>query len=184
MSMIPPPWLMWGSQQTVNMPRPSGAGTWQQDSPQLARVSYGRPDTWTFLFGYRITASDLVGGPWVLQVDFNVLIGVGRALTQLTPLARFQFQNGSAASPIQWATRVPTPQMIFSDATTIEQCDQFPAQDIQCQARVIASGVTAGTGVTVDVFSYFAPRTHIRPEWFTHAHAQTEQFRGNEQKGS
>lgn len=181
--MTPPPWLLWGGQATLVMARPTGAGSFQQISQQLARVSYGRPDTWSFLLGYKVTASDLVGAPYVVQVGFDLTIGIGRAMTTLVQFGFFQSQNPSATSPIQWATRVPTPQMVFSDNTTIEQCDHFPAQDLQVQATVVASGVTAGTGITVELFTYFAPRTHNRPEWYSND-PRDQQYRGNEQKGS
>jgi hypothetical protein len=184
--MTPPPWLMWGSTQTFRMERPPAAGTFQQDSGQLARVTYGRPETWTFLLGYKVLDSDLVGGPYVVQVGFDLTVGIGRGNVKLVHFGFFQEQNPNATSPIQWATKVPSPQQVFTDATTIEQCDQFPAQDIQCQATVVASGVTSGTAITVEVFAFFSPRTHIRPEWFHKpplSSQPAEQFRGGEDRG-
>lgn len=186
MAVRTPPWLMWGTQETMIMTRPGVAGTFQQNSGQLARINYGRPSTWTFLLGYKVVDTDLVGGPLVVQVGIDVIIGLGRANVTLSQFGFFQFNNPSATTRIQWATKVPSPQQVATDATTVEQCDQFPAQDIQAKATVVASGITAGTSLTIEVFAFFSPRSHIRPEWFhipPHGTQPLEQFRGDEDKG-
>jgi hypothetical protein len=187
MGMVPPPWLMWGKDQTMQMIRPAGAGTYQQDTGQLARINYGRPETWRFLLGFDIPDVDLVGGPLVVQVAFNLTIGVGRGSTRLRNFGFFQFANPLPPIQIQYATKVFTPRQVFSDANTVSECDEFVAQDIQCDATVVASGITAGTQLTINVFSYFAPNSHIRPEWFHKpppTMMPTEQFRGAEDKGT
>jgi hypothetical protein len=51
----------------------------------------------------------------------------------------------------------------------------LPAQDIQCTVRAGLQNV--GTA-TVEVTSWFAPRSHVRPDWFN------EQFLGGETNGT
>ena len=62
----------------------------------------------------------------------------------------------------------PTPGDFITGPSRI---DQIVAQDIQVNCRVIALAIGPGSSnigqqVTVEVSALFAPKTHVRPEWF------------------
>jgi hypothetical protein len=183
------PWHLWGSSQVVTVPDVSD-GTIFQQSAQLARIDYHRPETWHFLLGAELVQAPTPVVPNLLViVQIQVIAGVGRSqLTipattngQNTGFARFVWKF--AATPIipaqvKWTTRVRTPILDEGPVTPLpgEECDAFPAQSIQCNAQVVSvtSGgvVEADTRTIVNVHGYFAPKTHIRPDWFK------EQFSG------
>lgn len=180
------PWHMWGSSQVVTVPDVSD-GTVFQQSAQLARIDYHRPDTWQFLLGAELLQAPTPVVPNLLViVQLQLIAGVGRSqLTipattngQNTGFARFVWKF--AATPIipaqvKWTTRVRTPILDEGPATPdpAEECDSFPAQSIQCNAQVVS--VTSGgvvepdTRTIVQVHAYFAPKTHIRPDWYKDA---------------
>lgn len=176
------PWHMWGSSQVVVVPDVSD-GTVFQQSAQLARIDYHRPETWHFLLGAELVQCPTPVVPNLLViVQFQIVAGVGRS--QLTiPATTNGFNTGFArfvwkfaATPIipaqvKWTTRTRTPPLDegLADPFT-EECDAFPAQSIQCNAQVVS--VTSGGVVEpdprtiVNLHAYFAPKTHIRPDWF------------------
>jgi hypothetical protein len=177
------PWHMWGSSQVVVVPDVSD-GTVFQQSAQLARIDYHRPETWHFLLGAELVQCPTPVVPNLLViVQFQLVAGVGRS--QLTiPATTNGFNTGFArfvwkfaATPIipaqvKWTTRVRTPILDEGPVTPEpgEECDAFPAQSIQCNAQVVSvtSGgvVEADKRTIVNLHAYFAPKTHIRPDWF------------------
>lgn len=173
------PWHMWGASRTLTLP-PTQAGAL---STQLAKISYKRPDTWTFL----LTAK-LVSGNEVLVNDLTVvalidlMIGVGRSRLQTNQnisvpavarqaFARFQWLvpvgsvPGTLGNSNKYTTAVNTPPFDDNDANSFQVMREFPAQDIQVEATVAKIAAQPGQNVTVEVGAYFAPRTHFRPDW-------------------
>ncbi len=181
------PWHMWGSSQTVIVPNVSD-GTVFQQSTQLARVDYHRPETWRFLMGAELVQAPTPVVPNLLViVQIQVVAGVGRSqLTipattngQNTGFARFVWKFGATPiipAQVKWTTRVRTPPLDEGLVSPFdEECDAFPAQSIQCNAQVVAvtsAGVVEPDPRTiVNVHAYFAPQVHVRPDWFKSAFA-------------
>lgn len=172
------PWHMWGTTATVAVP--STADERQPvKTQQLAAVHYKRPETWEFLLSaFLIQPITIVGvAPffWKFQVEFDLIIGVGRNSVTLA-LPEFIFDpnvHSFTANDDQTLHRFCTsfqatpisdePAPVGSAPNVF---DHFPAENIQCTARCFYSGVPdTGTIVTCTVGSFFSPRSHIRPDW-------------------
>jgi hypothetical protein len=164
-----PPWHLWGGSTSIVLTREqpaTGAG-----GQQVARVAYGRPDTWEFLFVCKIVG--IVGplAPAPYDVRFQLNVGVGRSSVDLPDFAQFQFQPGDPAGTAKFCTQIQTADInqFFQFAPTVMMpnvVDHFPAQDIQCAARAFAeTALSVGTEIRIEASAYFSPRSHIRPEW-------------------
>lgn len=194
------PWHMWGSSKMVEV-RNTGFPP-LVTTGQIARITYKRPETWSFFFVARLISageSGVVGSPPTITVAFDLILGVGRASSDvadgalasagfLQGFATFDFQwpLGSVAAPIgrvKWTSTVPSPALRDSQTPPVtERVSHFPAQDIQCNARVGFTGATLTDDMArVELAAYFAPRTHIRPEWYSD---EADQFRGKETGGT
>ena len=193
------PWHMWGSSvqhaSTLQAVSPSPFDP-QGETRQIARVSYKRPDSWTFLFGLVLTrAPDLVAATNVtIRVDFDITVGVGRASMTLANGAvdgrgfgRLEILYTTPVTQRRpfatWTTVVRTPPVEGPQGAPLRQViDRFPAEDIQCSARIFGtSGAPLlGTAFEVEVHAYFAPSTHVRPDWY----GESAPFRGNETGGT
>lgn len=181
-----PPWHLWGIDQVVNpivtaLPTPNNTVT-----QQLARIAYGRPDTWEFLFvASVIQAQTLSPGSTInVQVLFDLIVGIGRGVSVLQGFGSLVFTGNAAVlqGDTKWTTAVQAPENNDPLPSYRPNIDHVVAQDIQCSARVAVwepgGGPVVGDGtVKVQVASYFSPRTHIRPEWIL------GQFSGDEQAG-
>lgn len=161
-----PPWHLWGLEQTVVLP-PSGATTQQSQSPQLARINYKRPDTWTFFFTATLISAVPTGPTSAVFIAFDLTLGVGRQSTTIPGFRQFTIA-WTAAPPLGQPFFASTAPNVISAGTVNPTTDgfveTFPAQDIQCAARVVIPA--ANQGVTVSVGAYFAPRSHVRPDWY------------------
>lgn len=158
------PWKMWGNSQTLTLTGGIGSGRHQN---QLAQVDYHRPESWHFFFAARLVDSTALAGALV-NINFDLHFGVGRSQLQLDPFARFNI-NWVAAPPIGavvFANTVPgirNVPAVVGDVTNM--IEQIPAQQINC---ICNTAITAGAGeiAIVEVHAYFAPITHVRPDWF------------------
>jgi hypothetical protein len=133
-----------------------------------------------------------------VHVLFDVYVGVGRSvLTTQRPdtilvladafldmhwLVPVGTRPGDQAGNIKYATQVTSPLVDDAVATSTHLIDHLVAEDITCRARAfINAGDAAGTtNVQVEFGAFFAPNTHIRPDWM----ARSDQFRGGETGGS
>jgi hypothetical protein len=162
------PWHMWGSEATVIVPHGNPITFNVQQVQQLARIHYKRPETWTFLFFAELIAGTDNGGASQLDCNFDLTIGVGRSSVTLKQFCNLRFD---------WTLFAPVNQPLFSSAspnkaqvafgfppTSNGVMTDFPADDVQCTCQLVPGGFTEET--TVRVGAFFAPRTHIRPEWF------------------
>ena len=182
------PWLMWGSSQTAR-PRTVAIPTTQnQSGAQISRINYGRPETWTFFFAATIgsvPASASAANSIIIQVLFDVIIGVGRSQFSMVNFAGFNFQGNEAslAGRSIWTAATRAPETNEPGPSFRPDITTFPAQDIQCNARVSAiqggGGAAVGLLWSVQLEAFFAPRTHVRPEWLELA----PRFPGGENKG-
>lgn len=210
-----PPWFMWGTSRRLTIDStgrdPDVAAS---VSVQLARVAYKRPETWSFWFGARLIGSQPYVGPAFVSVLFDIAIGVGRSnfVTgpepvpnvfplpspfDKVPFCKFVFsvpatQTGSE-QPFKWTTQVPTPRLDDRSPegdNSFQVIDRIPAQDIQCNATLLVLPITVPSAqlYEVEAHAYFAPRTHIRPDWLypgspSQGHPNVK-FRGGETGGS
>lgn len=183
----PPPWHMWGTLQDSQL---NGVAAVSSDVqlPQLVRVNYGRPETWTFLLWVQLNSAT-ADVPVAVNFDFNFLIGLGRAPATIVPFKRVVFPiadttaaNINAVHPFRFATRVQVPLLDPTDAVP-NLVEWFPAQDIQIGARATSTGsIGAGNILRFQMGAWVAPRSHMRPDWFNEDN--TQQFRGEEQAGT
>lgn len=182
------PWKMWGGSTVLN-PVSGGVVSTPVSSGQSARVNFGRPDSWAFLFFVQLGNGLGPGGSPVtpngnIQVSIDLQVGIGRSLVLLPDFARFVFQwaggyNANALGRFKWTCVTRTPVLDDQAATPdTPLIEHFPAEDIQASARGIMNTVTNGDTAQVTVTTLFAPRTHIRPEWLE------GEFRGGEDQGS
>ena len=110
---------MWGTSQTVQTVVTSVINPAQPIVPatsQLAKVNYGRPDTWRFLFGVTVNECPEAdpGEPVLIRVDFDVIVGLGRSMLQMPtptfppPVGFCQFLISYGPAPINGQTRWTT----------------------------------------------------------------------------
>lgn len=188
---------MWGSSQALNPTIQGPSGTSGQASGQLARINYGRPENWRFLFGLEILQVPQEAPVFTLNlnVNFDLIIGVGRSHFTISSFANFLIVGtpgqlvAGAGNNVFWTSKVQT-RLNFGTApelALVENIDVFPAEDIQCSARALAitgPSVHVGQPVALNVHAYFAPSTHVRPEWWTFAEGDEARYRGAEQGGT
>lgn len=190
------PWLFWGSDQTVEF-RDSGlsmAGTVTAISPQLARIDYGRPETWSFFIGAKFERASRFPDPGtVIGVEVNFLVTLGLARTSRSiVLGPLNFEVSGDIPPsdnpvvglVAWRVQSRTPVRIPADPANPlhwAEIDSFPAQSINCVATVRGSSGPAPSGWTgtMTVSAFFAPKSHVRPEWFANG-----RFTGGEDYGT
>ena len=193
------PWHLWGSHvthaSTLQAVSPSPFDP-QGQTRQVSKVNFKRPDSWSFMFGLFLTRApdSVLAVNVVIQVDIELIVGVGRSMMQLRNgigagqgFARLELRYTTPIAQRQpfgtWTTVARTPVVSGAAPNEISQdITSFPAEDINCSARIFGtSGVQLlGTAFEVEVHAYFAPRSHIRPEWY----AEDSQFRGNETGGT
>lgn len=185
------PWHLWGSSTTARL-QFNGVAL-QQQTVQLARINYSRPETWSFLFAAQLTGAPAALAGASLIIDFDLIVGIGRSVVKLggdrptdIGFARLAFAwvtTAPVANLTKWTTTALAPVLDeVTPANPRELLDHFPGQDIQASARITFDGTVPLLSVaTCAVHAYFAPRTHVRPEWFSD---DAEQFRGREQGGT
>jgi len=183
------PWHLWGGEQNFSVSNTTGS----QQTLQIAKVGYKRPDTWSLLAWCKIAS--IVGAAATdvkINVIFRVFMGVGRTMIDFSGgpsgatgpfgvppgLLNFQFPIGAVAGAACWADAGQSQGQVAADFNTaiVQPISFFPAEDIQISATVAAIIVSAYT-VQISAGAILAPRSHIRPDWF-HSH-----FNGGELGG-
>jgi hypothetical protein len=183
------PWHMWGSTQSGTLVGiPVAASTFT--SGQLVRVNYSRPDTWSFLLWVKFFNA-FADSPVAINIQFNLLVGIGRSVVNVTPFKVFQFTPGqltaaliNSGSAVNFATQIQAPTVNVAAGDGPNNVATFPGQDIQISASVGSTGsINNGNQINVEVGAFVAPRTHVRPDWFCDEPGDGSRFRGNEQGG-
>jgi len=196
------PWLMWGSDQQVTVETPSSTinptftETFVQ-TPQLVRIDYGRPETWSFVF-----AAALVGmtpppqagrmGSFFCDVYFDVSIGAGRSSIIIRGFEHFSWEISNSDPQelpilinrgLTWSQQVvpPAKKQDIPGIPSAGVVESIAAQSINVTARVrgFNENFTSPGSVSLIVSAFFAPRSHVRPEWF-----QGGRFSGGEDYGT
>ena len=170
----PPPWHLWGnSSENLALDAETLGSTGQ--SAQLARIAYKRPETWHFAFELVALSMSQPENDFVLDVFFDLVIGVGRSKISIEGFEHFTLSSpggppGLIAPFKMWSTEVLSPSRVqvlpgLFPGTSPGKCDHVVAQDIQCNARAIFIGSPVNR-IQLEVTALFAPKTHVRPEWF------------------
>lgn len=184
------PWHLWGTSVPVAPPIQGTAGGDFGKTGQLSRINYGRPENWRFLFGIEVLNTPVGAYTLQLTVNFDLIIGVGRSHISIPRF--YQFSRASAHANFDgqtfWTSKTLTNTNPLNTTTPIEaDVDSFPAEDVQCSAHALAivgsPGPLAGLPVHLNIHAYFAPSTHMRPDWFTDAAGNGSRFLGGEQGG-
>lgn len=183
------PWHMWGNSLVAHVDGGPGVpGSHNLATTlQLAKIAYGRPDTWKFFFSAKIIDVDVdLGLASNVQARYHLTTGIGRTQHTIQSFEVFYFpftgfgnigdQRYSCSVIGVDRTGVDPPTEAMTNIIT-----EFPAQDIQLNVEVrYTGGPPVAQGVTLAVDAYFAPQTHIRPEWFD----SIADFRGGEENGN
>ncbi|HWO12534.1 MAG TPA: hypothetical protein VNN80_23720 [Polyangiaceae bacterium] len=200
-----PPWHMWGGQVNWNLVAPNAATALTSSSlaNQIARVNYKRPETWAFWFSARILDHTVQTEGKAVSVLFDIVPGIGRASFDTrvpSPPAppgnpqpafctmRWVISPGSRVGPAdrKYTTQVRGPALIDNaDPGDPDQfgflIDRIVAEDLQVMATLVVDSFDAPLVInrlTVEAQAFFAPLSHIRPDWFA------DQFLGGETGGS
>jgi hypothetical protein len=164
------PWHMWGTSVPVLL-RTEPSGQQAKVSSQIVRVNYKRPESWNFFLGMRVNESSIK--PFFVTADFNVRIGIGRDFTEIKKFVSFRWSNPPGAfGDLLWTTTANAPPIDNSAVAPFPQniVRQLVAQDIQVSADIVYNPATPGATANVEVIAYFAPVSHVRPEWSTLGH--------------
>lgn len=166
-----PPWHMWGNSQTVEVTH--AVAIIQEQTTQLARISYGRPESWNFFFMARIVDCEMPEESGELDVNWNLTFGVGRAQVTIPRFERYVFRwggsevNPSAIGLTKYSSEVVAPLRSDIVGTSTSLIEDFVAQDIQCSASLsFTGGETPAKKLKAQLSCFFSPIHHIRPEWF------------------
>lgn len=197
-----PPWHMWGNSQTIRVNASTTDTEAAVGSGQLVKISYKRPETWHFLLVARLVNAPRVTLENELEVNvwFDVTSGIGRSQQKLLTFDQFNWGWIQGESPplskVLWTTQVRTPalRMVFDSgegryvdvADSIRPSVELVGQDIQVQCRVslFMRGINEGdqSFADVEVSAFFAPKTHVRPDWFVNGPPEV-MFPGAEVQG-
>lgn len=180
------PWLMWGTTATIVAQNALGTPQ-QQQTQQLSRIDYARPETWSFFFYAQLNSYAGLGGSKV-DLYFDLNIGLGRSTIFLPSFEHYVFENTGtppAAGTAIFSSQVQGP-LRFTGDTTPNVVDDFCAQSINVNVRTLSAiGSGASIVANLTVYAGFAPRTHVRPEWFMDSDPMNKnKFRGGENGGT
>lgn len=192
-----PPWHLWGGTVPITINQLT-AGQPTRQTNQIAKISYKRPETWAFFLGGKVSG----GTPNALfttslRVEMNLMFGVGRAAfdtaskPNVSPAAFVQFlwnwgagiTPGALASDTKYTTQAQSPVLQDGIAGAFRGIiTNIPAQDIQVSANVTASSTL--TNVSFELTAFFAPLSHVRPDWYRENAIDVERFLGAETGGT
>lgn len=169
------PWHMWGSTETLTLNN-NASGSRASVEKQLSMINYGRPDTWTFFFAAVLLSVENDPGNLQCFAHFDLTLGVGRSQIIIPEFRSFTFGDGlnPLITPTRlFATTAPAPS---SRAGLVITYDTIPITDIPSEAIQVGVRIILQTpggpppplafGAQIELHSYFAPRSHIRPEWY------------------
>src|SRR3989304_633227 len=167
-----PTWDLWGDSKIIECPY-TGIFATTTVTGQLNKISYGRPETWNFFFYAKGFETILAVVPSIvsqeLKLDWNLTIGIGRSSTTIPGFEKYVFSGvpGSLLTgQVIYSSMVIAPPRTAGGLDP-NQITEFVAQDIQMNVNGVYSfGATHGDLAKVEIAGYFAPMSHIRPEWF------------------
>lgn len=158
------PWHMWGNQLPVDLVA-TGA-PFDIISPQLVNINYGRPETWSWIMWATVVSDNAIGAPGVVQVRFNLTVGIGRTKLTMDDFVTFIFSPTLPNLGTSWTTST-TDNTPLAAGATARIVEDLPAQDIILNANcIITGGAAPGSAVSLYIGAMFSPKSHIRPEWY------------------
>ena len=168
--VLNPPWLMWGNSQVIDFDANilgTGEGGVLVPSPgQVARIAYGRPETWRFLLSAKLLNVGSFSEINSIEVFFDLNIGVGRSQVWLTDFEHYTFANPLKNNDIIWSTSVLGPARTVNEDPALNRTELLTAEAIQVAARALFVDFNPTDHVQVEVTAMFTPNTHVRPEWY------------------
>ena len=174
------PWHMWGNSLLV--PVPFSLAILEVASAQILNVNYARPESFNFLFVAQLASIPEPVNPGQIQVDWDLIVGLGRTRSSLPSFERYIFTFPGPTNPtgqMKWSNETVTPERVDGTATSVSIVREIVAQDIVLNARLSFTGLGPfPVPAQVQLSAYFAPVTHIRPEWWEGI------FRGGEDEGN
>lgn len=175
------PWHLWGTTINVEL---SADGAPSIAGQQLARISYKRPETWSFFLAAELlSVSGAPAADCRFQVSIDILPGVGRATFDtkngaplFTPpqdltFCLFNFKLPAGSLPVgnivtkRWTTSVRSPLLDDDDPTSRMPIDRIVADNLQVQASITQSTGGPNIGALFALTAFFAPVVHVRPDW-------------------
>jgi hypothetical protein len=196
------PWALWGQKATVDLVAVAPGAFQATISQQLTRVDYGRPDTWSFLLGGRILTGPVSAAAAVINLRMQVQGGVGLdrfdSRQILGPasgggtegFASFVWSLAAGVVPgtqpanNKFGTRILGPVLDDTVGAGSRQIiDRLPSQAVNVFAEAtlgVGNVDVVGQTYKLEVFSFFAPMTHVRPDWYQ---VDGEPFAGGETGG-
>lgn len=180
------PWHMWGNTQPIELvPNQFIAPELNFGSTTLLRAAYARPETWRFMFSAIIRSAPNAGPGEQAQINvqFDLITGIGRSNMQIPGFVTFGFQWVAAAAPVgtlEWTNLTRTTTLI--SATEVGFTDQFIGQDITFVAKAnFVTNIPAAPNAVIEVSGQISPNVHVRPDWYqVDAEQQSVQFPGAE----
>lgn len=189
-----PPWHLWGNTQFLELAPQPLLTAFTPTENTLVRASYGRPESWRFLFHMQnqreATANTLPGESAILECSFDLIIGIGRSSVRIPDFVILQFEWGNGGFLFgSWTTYTTSARVVESIQQTPitdppARADVFVAQDITIVGKlsyftdsvVPAAVPTARVAISAQI----SPNTHVRPDWLLNDTQRAEQFPGGE----
>jgi len=162
------PWILWG--QTTSMPVLGGApGVIPRSTQQLTQIRYGRPESWRFFLQAKVVQVNGSAGNALFFLNWNLTFGLGRGTTSLKQFCQMswtpvEFVTGSTA--IRAVTSVELPQENAGRLSdNVIDTLTFETLQVDVDGSFDAAN-TVAAGSMIELTSFWAPVTHIRPEWY------------------
>lgn len=202
------PWHMWGNSQTLPPLKPAGETALENlpfEVGQLTKVAYKRPESWHWLLGARFVSapisSEIVPFPsstiLIVRLDFEVIAGHGRSQFAMPTFEHFEWRwvNTRPINVPMWSASALSPNLVHvadgvEDPGSVRRpFDTLVAEDIQCRCRAtweVGAFQPPPQGfppMLLEVSAFFAPKTHVRPDWLQVDVPESAQFPGEELRG-
>jgi len=177
-----PPWHLWGGDKVIEIQANALGNSPQKISTQIAKVNYGRPDTWRFFLYASIGETNASSG--AIVVNWRIAIGVGRTAFEMNLFDTWTFAlpitapfvgtryccsvDGPILKPFNQITTPATNTISLVPSQTLappNRIELLPAQDIQAYVDVGALGIGANNKASMTLAALFVPNAHVRPEW-------------------
>jgi hypothetical protein len=159
---------MWGNSMAVEVPFSIAISN--TISQQVIRVNYARPESFNFLLSAQLAKVPEPANPGQIRVRWDLTVGLGRSNTTLIQFEQYLFTWTGPTNPtgqLKYTTEVVSPLREDGVLTTGGIIDHIVAQDITLGARIDFGGTGPfPESAVVQLSAYFAPVSHIRPEWY------------------
>jgi hypothetical protein len=180
---------MWGNTQVATVvPTLININQIPENANTMVRATYGRPETWRFLFHTVIESGgtdSAIGETALLEINYDLIVGIGRSAVKIVNFATLLYDWSGGLSVFRgqplFVTQTRGFNQIGGTPDPAPLIDQFVAQDITIVANAAyLTDVPGAVPVKVAVSAQIAPNHHQRPDWFLMDKDLPEQFPGAE----